>query len=213
MTNDIVIVGAGGFGREVAWLIERINAMRPTWNILGFVDDAEWGCVSGWDVLGNTDWLLAYEHPLAVAVAIGSSDARKSVAEKVMANHRLLFPSLVDPSALTSESVRYGKGCIVCAGAILTVDISLGDFCIVNLDCTIGHDAMLRDYVTLYPSVNVSGAVELGACVEMGTGSQVIQFNAVGAKTIVGAGAVVTRDLPSGCVAVGMPAKPVKTRG
>lgn len=212
MTNDIVIVGAGGFGREVAWLIERINAMQPTWNILGFVDDAGRGCVSGWDILGNTDWLLAYDHPLAVAVAIGSSDARKSVAEKIMANRRLSFPTLVDPSATTSESVRYGKGCIVCAGTILTVDITFGDFCIVNLDCTIGHDALLRDYVTLYPSVNVSGAVELGTCVEMGTGSQIIQLKVVGAKTIVGAGAVVTKDLPSGCVAVGMPAKSVKMR-
>jgi acetyltransferase-like isoleucine patch superfamily enzyme len=109
-----------------------------------------------------------------------------------------------------SGRINIGEGCIICAGTILTVDFKLGNHVIVNLDCTIGHDAVLKDFVTLYPSVNISGYTVLEECVEMGTGSQIIQGLKVGDGTIVGAGSVVVKELPSECTAVGSPAKPIK---
>lgn len=212
--QKIVIVGAGGFGREIVWLIERINAVSPSWEIVGFVDDdPNITTVGAHEVLGSVDWLSKRDgEPLAVAVAIGSSTVRRGVCRRLLRNGSLSFPNLIDPTVILSDSVRMGRGSIICASTILTVDIELGDFCIINLDCTVGHDARIDDYVTLYPSVNVSGATRLSECVEMGTGSQTIQMLSVGEETVVGAGAVVIKNLPARCTAVGVPARPVAFR-
>lgn len=208
--KDIVIVGAGGFGREVAWLIERINTVKPTWNILGAVDEDPSKEFGRYGVVGNDEWLLSHEGPIAVAVAVGGARLRKRICERLRANPRVEFPNLIDPSVMYADDLELGVGNIVCAGTIVTVGVAIADFCIVNLDCTIGHDARLDDYVTLYPSVNVSGTTALGECVEIGTGSQIIQLKSVGEGSIVGAGAVVSGDIPAHCTAVGVPARPIK---
>ena len=88
--------------------------------------------------------------------------------------------------------------------------LEIGKHVIINLDCTVGHDAILHDFVTLYPSVNVSGISEIGRCTELGTGAQIIQAKKIGESTIIGAGAVVVKDIPAKCTAVGSPAKPIK---
>lgn len=206
----LAIVGVGGFGREVAWLVERINAVEPTWDLLGFVDDkveTHGTVVNGYPVIGDCAWLTKQDTDTYVIVAIGASKTRRKLVESMSG---VKFATLVDPTAVISESVTMGEGCIIYAGSILTVNVTLGSHVIVNLDCTVGHDAFLGDYTTLYPSVNVSGATHLGVCVEMGTGSQIIQGISVGYSTIVGAGSVVVKELPSKCTAVGSPARPIK---
>ena len=95
----------------------------------------------------------------------------------------------------------------------MTVNISIGNHVIINLDCTIGHDVVINDFSTLYPSVNVSGMSEIGHAVELGTGMQMIQGKKIGNYSIVGAGAVVVRDIPAACTAVGNPAKVIKMEG
>lgn len=216
--NDIVIIGAGGFGREVEWLIERINEQmnkatgKSLWNILGYIDDGvEIGTeVNGYTVLGGSDYLINRITPLAVTCAIGASKTRKKAIEKIKSNDNLSFPNLIDPSVQMSSHIKLGVGNIICAENILTVNISVEDFCIINLNCTVGHDAILSSFVTLYPSVNISGNTYLGECVELGTGTQIIQGKKIGSGTIVGAGAVVVKDLPEECVAVGSPCRPIR---
>lgn len=208
--RDIVIIGAGGFGKEIAWLIERINTIDPIWNLLGFVDDDNTkvgqNCF-GLPVLGTINWLNNQSNDLSVVGAIGNPIVRQSVISRIK-KHK--FATLVDPSVICSESVRIGEGSIICAGSILTVDINIGTHTIINLDCAVGHDAVLGNFVTLYPSVNISGNVNVKECAEIGTGVQIIQGVIVGERTVVGAGAVVVQDLPSKCTAVGAPAKPIK---
>jgi len=208
--KKIIIVGVGGFGREVAWLIERINQIKPTWELLGFVDDnieLIGSVVGGYPVLGDCNWLNRQQGELYAVCAIGASKVRKQVIKKLKG---VKFATLIDPKVEMSKRVNLGEGCIICAGTILTVDITIGSHVIINLDCTIGHDAVMNDFVTLYPSVNISGNTVLGECVEMGTGCQIIQGIVIGDETIVGAGAVVVRELPRACTAVGSPAKPIK---
>ena len=108
------------------------------------------------------------------------------------------------------RSVSFGKGCIICLSNVLTVNIQIGDFVIANLDCTVGHDAIIEDFVTLYPSVNVSGNVHIETCVEVGTGTNIIQGKKIGEHSILGAGSVVVKDIPANCTAVGAPAIPIK---
>lgn len=140
--------------------------------------------------------------------AIGGAITRKRIIEKI--DGKVKIATVIDPSAIISESVSIGEGTIICAGTIITVDDKIGNHVIINLDCTIGHDDVIDDFVTLYPSVNVSGNCKLGMCVEMGTGSQIIQGLRVGTGTIVGAGACVVKDLPENVTAVGCPAKVIK---
>ncbi len=213
--KKIYIVGAGGFGREVAWLIERINLVTPQWSLQGFLDDdvLKHGTKEGkYTVLGGCDYLDQETEDAWVVCAIGRACVREKVVEKISCYKHIKFATLIDPSVLFSDSVVIGEGSIICAGTILTVDIRVGKYVIINLDCTVGHDTVIADYVTICPSVNVSGyaTVEQGA--ELGTGVQVIQGRRIGKGTILGAGAVVVRDLPEKCTAVGVPAKPVKFR-
>lgn len=210
--KDIVIAGAGGFGREVEWLLSRINKKEPMWNLLGYIDDnssIRQELINGYPVLGGTEYLLAYQEPLAVVCAIGAASVRKKLTDKLVENHRLTFPNLIDPSVKISDLIVMGKGNILCAEAILTVNIVIEDFVVVNLDCTVGHDARLCSWVTLYPSVNVSGGVEIGPETEIGTGTNIIQGRTVGSHTIIGAGSVVVRDIPKNCTAVGVPCRPL----
>ena len=209
--KDLYIIGAGGFGREVAWIVERINSIKPTWNLKGFIDDNEtlWGSTEGeYHVFGGCEYLSALEDVYAVC-AVGSSNVRKKIIEKLK-DTSVKFATLVDPSVLYSNSVMIGEGAIVCAGTIITVDVNIGDHVIVNRDCTIGHDAVIDDFVTIYPSVNVSGNVLIGECSELGTGTQIIQGKKVISNTIIGAGAIVVKDCLESGTYVGSPAKKIK---
>lgn len=214
--EKIYIIGAGGFGREAAWLIERINSIEPAWDIQGFIDDnaEKQGKHEGkYPVLGGCSLFGLLEEEIWAVCAIGNAAIRSKVIEKVSKYRNVKFATLVDPSVICSHAVSIGEGSIICAGVILTVDITIGRHVIINLDCTIGHDASIKDFVTIYPSVNVSGCVEVGEESELGTGAQVIQGKRIGEKTIVGAGAVVTKNLPGGCTVVGMPAGQIDRKG
>lgn len=209
--KDIYIIGAGGFGREVCWLIERINAVTPTWNIKGFIDDNEllWGTTEDeYEVVGGCEYLKSLGEVYAVC-AVGSARIRKLIIEK-LAYSSVKFATLIDPSVIISKRVEIGVGTIICAGTIVTVDIIIGNHVIINLDCTIGHDDVIEDFVTIYPSVNVSGNVVLGQCSELGTGMQIIQGKKVSANTIIGAGAVVVKECLESGTYVGSPAKKIK---
>ncbi len=211
--KDLIIFGASGFGREVAWLVERINKVAPTWNLLGFMDDNEaiHGTeINGYRVLGGTAAVGNYPDAYFVC-AVGASKVREKIIGNLkMINPNIRFGTVIDPSVEMSDLVTVGEGTIICAHTIITVNISIGSHVIINLDCTIGHDAILHDFVTLYPSVNVSGITDIGHAVELGTGMQIIQGKTVGDYSIVGAGAVVVKDIPPKCTAVGSPAKPIK---
>ena len=211
--KDIIIFGASGFGREVVWLVERINAVSPTWNILGFMDDDETiqgTIINGYKVIGKTSDVRNYPNAYFVC-AVGSSAIRERIITNLKkTNPEIKFGTVIDPSVEISDLVTIGEGTIICAHTIITVNISIGNHVIINLDCTIGHDAVLQDFVTLYPSVNVSGITYIGRCSELGTGMQIVQGKKIGDYSIVGAGSVVVKNIPAKCTAVGTPAKPIK---
>ena len=211
--KDLIIFGASGFGREVAWAVERLNKVTPTWNLLGFMDDADdiQGTeINGYKVLGKTADVSNYPDAYYV-VAVGASRTREKIVSNMKTvNPSIKFGTVIDPSVEMSDLVTIGEGTIICAHTIITVNIEIGAHVIINLDCTVGHDAVLQDFVTLYPSVNVSGITNIGHAVELGTGMQIIQGKTVGDYSIVGAGAVVVKDIPAKCTAVGSPAKPIK---
>jgi len=210
--REIVIVGAGGLGREVAWLIEDINRQGGAWTLLGFVDDdatTHGRVINSYLVRGGVDWLK--DKQLNVVLAIGNPLARKAVLEKLEGSLNT-YPVLVHPTSVIAPSANLGAGVVICAGSIVNVDTKLCQHALLNPACTIGHDAVIEECCVLMPGVNLSGHVRLEPCVSVGTGAAIIQGITVGARTVIGAGAVVVRDLPPDCTAVGAPARPIKFR-
>jgi sugar O-acyltransferase (sialic acid O-acetyltransferase NeuD family) len=212
--RDLVIFGTGGFAREVHQLVEDINADRSTWNVLGFLDDdpSRVGeTIHGLPVLGARDWLG--DTSVSVAVGVGVPQTRwRIVGGLQRAYPSIEFPTLLHPLAWVGNRIELGEGTIACAGTRLTTDLVVHDHVQLNLDATVGHDSVVHPFTTVAPGVNISGRVTIGEGCDLGTGAAIIQGVSIGAWTVVGAGAVVVRDLPANVTAVGAPAKPVKER-
>ncbi len=209
--RDLYIIGAGGFGKEVVWLAERINESGGDWNIKGFIDDDESllnTVIDGYPVYGGIEYLKDCRDAYVVC-AVGSARVRRIIIEK-LADFPIKFATLIDPSVIISKRVTVGEGVIICAGTIITVDVVICNHVIINLDCTLGHDDVIHDFVTMYPSVNVSGCCEVGTGVEFGTGMQILQGLTVCDNAIVGASACVVKDITEAGGYVGAPAKRIK---
>lgn len=210
--KNIVIVGAGGFGREVKTIIDAINKVEMTYNFIGFYDDGiEKGTIiNNFPVLGNLSDLNATKESICVLLGIGDPTTKSKIIG-VLSNENLDFPSLIHPSVqISDDDVTIAKGCVICAGTIITCNIKIGSFVTLNLMCTVGHDTIINDYSSFMPSVNISGEVHIQEKVYVGTGAKIINQLSIGTSTIVGAGAVVSKSLPEYCTAVGIPAKPIK---
>ena len=201
--KKLVIAGYGGFAKEVKWLVERINTVKPEWEFLGYIDCA----TSAKEVIGNDDFVCNHNEELYAAIAVGSSQLRKRIYEKYKQNENIHFPNLLDPSVIISEKIKLGIGNIICAGSILTVDISIGNFNMINLNCTIGHDVVIKDFVTINPNVNISGNTLIETNASIGTGVQIIQGLRIGENSIVAAGTVIKKNLKDNCIASGNRAK------
>lgn len=207
----IAIVGAGGFAREILTLINDINKQSPQFDVVGFVDRNKNQMIHGLPVIGSDEEVNETKEPLALVIAVGEPHLKEKIYKKYT-NSLISFPSLIHPSVIIGDknSVSIGQGCLICAGSILTTDIRLHDFITLNLMCTVGHDTVIKSFSSFMPSVNISGEVIIEKGVYVGTGAKIINQVNIGDNTIVGAGAVVAKSLPSHCTAVGVPAKPIK---
>ena len=209
--KDIVIIGAGGVGRETAWIIEQINIRKPTWNIVGFVDDNEeiWNTeINGYKVIGNLSYLNDLENKPYVIIAIANYKVKKSIVNKL--EDRFQFATIVYPDVYLNRTIEIGNGSIIYPGVIITTNIRIGNHVIVSPKCGIGHDSVIEDYVSLLWNVNVSGFDVIEEGVMIGSGATIIQGKNIGKEAIVGAGAVVIRDIEGESVNVGVPANKVR---
>jgi len=212
MSTQLVIVGCGGFGREVHDVVDAINELTPTWDLLGYVDDdPEEINLSrvesrGSRVLGGTDWMMTAAKEVQFVIGIGTGRIRRVIDER-LTSAGFVAATLVHPTATLGHDVRIGQGAVVCAGVRVTTNISLGRHVHLNLNTTVGHDSTLEDYVTINPLVAISGGVVVGAESMMGTHSAVLQNLSIGARSIVGAGSCVVKNVPDDVVVKGVPAR------
>lgn len=211
---NLVIVGAGGHGREVAQLVMDINAVAPTFSLRGFVDDKkelQGQTVGDWPVLGTVEDLVVRRLADSYVLGVGSPATKRLLSERLGAAG-LLTPALVHPSAVVGRNVRVGSGTIVCSATVLTCDVELGEFVTINVACTVSHDSRIGAYATLAPGVHLAGNTAVGVGADLGTGTATVQGKTIGEWTIIGAGAVIASDIPANSTAVGVPAKVIKER-
>jgi len=213
MTEKLVVIGTGGLGREVMFLITEVNKEKVIFDVLGFIDgdDSKVGTiVDGFQVLGTDDWLLQCNEEMSVVVAIGSGKTRRLVCDKISINKKLKFPTIIAKNTVLPTTVLFGQGCIVLPSCVFSPNVSIGDFSVINPACTIAHDVIIEDFATISPGVNIAGNVHIKSYTSIGIGACVIQGISIGCNTIIGAGATVVNDIPNDCTAVGVPAKPIK---
>jgi sugar O-acyltransferase (sialic acid O-acetyltransferase NeuD family) len=216
--TQIAIYGAGGFAREVAWLVSECCTPANDYRVVCFIDDnpATHGTLlNDVPVLGL---VAAYrQFPDAGLVGgVGAPQTRQLLMEKSAAAG-FGFATIIHPLVARSRWLEIGRGTVICAGNILTTNIVLGKHVQINLSCTVGHDVIMGDYTTLAPGVHVSGWVHFGKRVYVGTGANIINGSQdhpliIGDDAVIGAGACVTKSVDAGLTVVGVPAKPLQRK-
>lgn len=211
--RNIAIYGASGFGLEIAMLIEQINAVSKKWNTIGFFDDnkPQGNVINDLKVLGGISDLNNWKTELNVVFGIGIPKIKNSVFSKIN-NHKILYPKIIHPSVILGNNkfLQIGEGTVICAGTIITTNIEIGKYVLLNLSCTVGHETKIGDFTSFMPTCNISGEVEIGKGNFWGTGSKIINGKSVGNNVIVGSGAVIINDIPDNVTVVGIPAKIIK---
>ncbi len=210
--KKIAIYGAGGFGREVAGGILRINRFgNEKWDIVGFYDD---NILAGEQVshygkvLGGIEELNAQTENLALAIAVGSPTTRKLIRDRIT-NPNVYYPNIIAPSfrVLDQDTFKIGEGNIIQDNCSATCDVTIGNFNVFNGSNVLGHDDVIGDYNVLMPSVHLSGAVEMGDFNLLGVDSVVLQRIKIGNNVTLGAGSVLMTKPKDGGTYVGVPAK------
>lgn len=194
--RDIVIIGAGGIGREVAWIIEEINKVKPTWNIIGFVDENSeiWGKeLNGYRVLGGFEALDKLERKPEVIVAIANCSVKKSIVAKL--GGKFNFATIVYPTVRVSKYIEIGEGAIIYPGVILTVNTRIGNHVVISGNCGIGHDTVIGDYSSVLWGSNFSGYDVVDKECFIGMGTKVVQGINIGKGLRVKAGTIILEDI------------------
>jgi len=210
--KDIAIYGFGGFGHEVACVIEHINKVEPTWNIVGYIDDGVavgTACKYG-KVLGDRNTLNAWPTPIDVVIAIGSP---KYLAEipAAITNPLVSFPNIIAPNVFyfDKESVKLGQGNIITFGCRMSCNISIGNFNILDGNISLGHDVVIGDCNMMFPEVRISGQTEIGNQNFFGARTFVSQCLKIGNNNRFGAGTYILRKIKNDGLYMGNPAKKV----
>lgn len=207
--KNLIIIGAGGVGRETAWIVEQINSSKETYNILGFVDDNKeiWNkYINGYKVLGGLNYILDNEVNSEVFIAIANSRIKKNIVDKLK-NKSIKYATLIHPSLNIPKSVEIGKGTILYEGVIISPNVSVGNHVIISPKSGIGHDSIIKDYVSVLWNVSISGNDVIEEGVLLGSGSTIIQNLKIGKESVVGAGAVVINNINNNKTVKGIPAR------
>ena len=198
--RNLFIVGAGGFGREAVWTVERINAasQQPVWNVIGFADDdpaKASGNFEGYPLLGSVE-KASKDHPGAsVFIAIGDNAVRRKVYRQLRGHD---FPALIDPSAQVSPTTEFKHGTFIACEAVVSVGTEIGKFVIINARAGVGHDSAVGDFANIAPGVSLSGHTVIGEDVMMGTNSCTAPGMTVGDGATVVCGTPVLKNVAPG---------------
>lgn len=209
--KDIAIYGAGGFGKEVACVLNKINEVKPIWNFIGFFDD---GIPKGTSishfgiVLGTAEDLNNWKSPISIVFAIGSTKILPQLVKKIV-NTNVKYPNIIHPEVFFADkkSFKMGIGNVVVRGCTFSCDVEIGNFNQFNSLSALAHDVKVGDFNVFMPLTRISGGTTIGNQNFFGIGSVVLQYIKIGNNTRIGAGSYVIRDTKDDSTYFGNPAK------
>ena len=198
--RDLFIVGAGGFGREAVWTVERINkaSQQPQWNVIGFADDdpkKATGNFEGYPMLGSIEKASKDNPGASVFSALGDNASRRKIYAQLRGHD---FPALIDPSAQVSPTTEFKHGTYIACEAVVSVGTEIGKFVIINARAGVGHDSVVGDFANIAPGVSLSGHTKIEDDVFMGTNSCTAPGMTVGKGATVACGTPVMKDVAPG---------------
>ena len=198
--KELVIIGAGGLGREVAWSVRRVNesCAEPKWNLAGFADDAPGkssGLLDGLPLLGTVAKVAKERPEAAFFIAVGDNATRERIALELDGRE---FPAVVDTAAIVAPTAVIEKGAFVAPLAIVSAGASVGRFALVNARAGVGHDSRLGAFSQVCPGASLSGATVLGERAFVGTNACTLPGVEVGADAKIAGGTPAYSNVPSG---------------
>jgi sugar O-acyltransferase (sialic acid O-acetyltransferase NeuD family) len=216
MIKEVIIVGAGGTGREVADAIEDINSLGRKWNLLGFLDDDSQKHgkeYNGYPVLGSISTAAYYPFCHFVLVLGNHRDLRltKRVFERLSLDVSR-FATVIHPTVSVSRYTELGAGTVVLQNCVITSNTRIGSHVLVLFGSHIGHDCIIDDYVVIAPNAVLAGGVRILEGCYIGANATILQTTRVGPWSCVGMGAAVFSDVEPNSTVVGNPARLLKHR-
>lgn len=211
--KPLLIIGAGGVGREATLIVEAINQIKPTWKLEGFIDDFTKAGTefNGAVVLGTLEYLNQYTESVYVVCAIANYEVKKKIIMKIKEDYpHVKFATLMHPRVDLNPFMTIGEGCIIYQQVVMTVDVIIGNHVIICSSTGIGHDSVIKDYCNILWNCNISGHVTLEEGCLVGSGATIIQGLKIGPCTKVGAGSIVLKNVYGHCTVVGVPAQIVR---
>lgn len=209
--KDLIIIAAGGCGREVLQWAKDINKKKPTWNIKGFIDDninALEGLTCDFSIISTIDDYQLQSNEEFVC-CIGESDTRAHIVEKLKAKGAV-FATLIHPTAIVADTCTIGEGSVIYPFALISDNAHVGKGCIINMYSSVAHDAILGEFCTISAHCDVTGMCKVGNHVFMGTTSNLVPGSRIGDNVYICAGSTVAGRIRSDTKVLGNPAKIVK---
>ncbi len=212
MSGELLIYGAGGAGRELAFALSLDTNPETAWRVAGFIDDTahyKGKLINGLSVLGGLEYLMNYSGNVAVSI-VQQPLVRQNLILKIRENDGIIFPAIISSHAYVSPHTEWGEGCIVSPLNFVQPNVKFGKFVWLNGGNRIGHDTIIDDYTTVYSSVLIGGGVSIGKRCVIGSGAIILPEIKIGDSAIIGAGSLVNKNIPSNVTAIGVPAKIAK---
>ncbi len=208
--DKIVIIGGGGHAKVVISILKKIN----TYEIVGYTDIKNRGEILGVKYIGNDSILKnLYKNGVKNAVLglgfIKSNKKRKNVLKEI-SNIDFNYPAIISNNSVINEDVTTGMGTVIMDGVVINSGTKIGNFCIINTRSSIDHDCIIKNHAHIAPGVTLSGGVEIGDNVLIGTGANIIQYKKVVDNAIIGAGSTVVEDINESGLYGGIPTKLLK---
>ncbi len=214
MRKKIVLIGAGGFGREVAVsLIRTINWYEPTYDFLGFLDDGPQfqtgSMIDGYPWLGNRNWILDHKDEVFCTCTIGNAALKKTIQSELM-KKGVQFETIIERTCYIAPDVVIGPGCVLYGGVKISVNCKIGTGVLLNDGVKIGHDVTIGDYTSIMPDTGISGGCRIGEQVDIGGHAFLIPGRKVGNQARIAAGSIVFSNVRANTTVLGNPAKRMK---
>ena len=200
--DNLIIIGAGGHGRVIADIAQKLGSYKK----IAFLDDGNEKVSMNLPVIGKTNEIEKYINSSDFFVAVGNSKVRETFIERLLSMGANI-PALIHPSAIIGSCVEIGLGTAIMAGVVINPCVKIGKGVIVNTCSSIDHDCIVKDYCHLAVGVHVAGTVEIGKYTWMGAGAIVKNNVIICAECMIGAGAVVVKDIMDTGTYVGVPAR------